>query len=69
VKRVLPEALTAIALVAGWLLVTAGVAELAPARVVWPVSLGLLLCSAAGWRLLLTIARDGLYSLTRRDDA
>lgn len=61
------ELLTAAAFVGGWLLVTVGVAALLPPRVVWPVSLGLLLLSAGGWGLLVSVARHGLYVLTRAD--
>lgn len=56
---------TGFAMISGWLLITYAIAQLAPARVVWPASIGVLLISAAGWRPLFTIAADGLYWLTR----
>lgn len=58
------ELLTAAAVLAGWGLVTWGAAALTSWQA-WPLSGGLLLLSLAGWRLLFTIARDGLYALTR----
>jgi hypothetical protein len=57
---------TGVALVLGWLLITAGL-PFRP-RIVWPVSLGLLLITAAGWRLLFTIGSHGLYALTKDSD-
>lgn len=63
------EVALALAFVAGWCLVTLAVARLAHrADVVWPLSLGLLLWSAGGWRLLALVAADGLYTLTRDKD-
>lgn len=56
---------TAAALVLGWLLVTLGVAAVAAPRVVWPISLGLLCISLGGWKLIVAIAVDGLYALTK----
>lgn len=61
------ELLTAAALLAGWLLITWWAAMLTSWRA-WPLSLGLLLVSCAGWRLLFFTARDGLYALTRSDN-
>ncbi len=63
-RRYRAELLTAAALLAGWLLITWWVAMLTSWRV-WPFSLGLLLVSCGGWRLLYAVARDGLYALTR----
>lgn len=65
------ETLTAFALLAGWALLAVAVRALltayAPkaAPVVWPLAGGVLLLSLAGWGLVLTIARQGLYTLTR----
>lgn len=59
----LAELLTAAAMIAGWLLITLGIAARVAPAVVWPVSLGLLCCSLGGWQLLYTIARYGLYAL------
>lgn len=60
------EILVATAMLAGWALVTWGIALLTTWKV-WPLSGGLLLLSAGGWRLLWTIASYGLYSLTREE--
>ena len=70
-----PEVLTAAAFVAGWLLITAGVAAIADAlpwwiaaavaRAVWRVSLGGLALSLGGWKLLRQFVVDGLYSLAK----
>lgn len=58
------EILLSLAVVAGWLLLTWGVALLTTWKV-WPISTGLLLLSCGGWRLLWTVASYGLYGLTR----
>lgn len=55
---------TAGAILGGWLFMTLGVALLTTPKV-WALSFGLLLLSLAGWRLCWTIAREGLYRLTR----
>lgn len=60
----LAEILTGLAFLAGWCLITAAVAALTVPQV-WPLSMGLLLLSAGGWRMLLGLATDGLYALTR----
>lgn len=60
----LPEIATAAAFLLGWTAVTWGVARLTVPEV-WPISAGVLLLSMGGWRLLATIAREGLYALTR----
>jgi hypothetical protein len=60
----LGEALTALAFVAGWALVTAGVAHLT-ARVAWVFSAGILAISLGGWRLFGRMAWYGLYTLMR----
>jgi hypothetical protein len=54
------ELLTAAAFLAGWLLVTWGVASLTVWQV-WPVSLGLLLISAGGWKVLAQLVAHGLH--------
>jgi hypothetical protein len=59
------EVLASIAGVTGWALVTAAVAELLPARVVYLTSAGLFCLSLFGFRMAYTIASDGLYKLTR----
>lgn len=56
------EIATGAAFVAGWLLVTWGVASLT-AWEAWPISIGLLLISSGGWKLLRRFATDGLYDL------
>ena len=65
-RRCTAELALAAAFVLGWLLITFAVARLVRrADVVWPLSLGLLLVSAGGWRMLALIAADGLYTLTK----
>lgn len=51
-------------LVVGWASLAAGVASLLGWRV-WPFAIALLLFSVAGFRLIGTIVRDGLYDLMR----
>lgn len=58
------ELAAALALLAGWTLLTWGVAALTVWQV-WPISAGLFLVSLFGWRFFYTMARDGLYALTR----
>lgn len=60
----LAEVLTGLAFLVGWCLVTFAVASLTVPQV-WPLSIGLLLLSAGGWRMLVGLATDGLYALTR----
>jgi hypothetical protein len=62
------ELLTACGLVGGWALITAGIVALT-SPLAWLFSGGLLLVSACGWELLYTIARRGLYALTRKPEA
>ena len=64
-----PEAAVALAFVAGWALVTLGIARLARPGVVWPLSIGLLFLSLAGWRVFVTVAWHGLYVLGASDRA
>lgn len=67
--RYAAEAALAVALLVGWGLVTLAVARLVHrGDIVWPLSLGLLLLSASGWRLLALVVLDGLYTLTRDKD-
>jgi uncharacterized membrane protein len=67
-RAVAPEILTATAFIAGWLLITKGVADLTR-REAWFISIGLLLLSLCGWSLIRTIVTRGLYllSVKRRD--
>lgn len=65
IGRCAGELAVACALLVGWLLVTLAVARLLRGDVVWPLSLGLLLFSAAGWRLFGAIALHGLYALSK----
>lgn len=58
------ELLLAIALLTGWLLITAGVAQLTSA-IAWLFSIGLLLLLLCGWRLVWRLFSDGLYDLSR----
>jgi hypothetical protein len=64
IVEALPEILTAMAFLGGWLLLTYGVARLL-SDIVWPLSGGLLLLSLGGWKLLWKLSTDGLYVLTR----
>lgn len=59
------ELLAAAALVAGWSLITAGVAALT-SPLAWLFSAGTFLISLFGWELLYTVGRRGLYALTRK---
>lgn len=52
------------AFVSGWLSLTLGLARLLVPEV-WLISVGLLLISVGGWRMLRTVAVEGLYALTR----
>jgi hypothetical protein len=64
------EILTAMAWLLGWALVTWGGGSIVRGEyeaAVWRVSLGLILVSLGGWRLLYVVVRDGLYTLTRDD--
>jgi hypothetical protein len=49
----------------GWGLLTDVVAQFL-GTVVWEVSLGLLCLSLFGWKLAFTVARDGVYALSKR---
>jgi hypothetical protein len=60
-----PEISAALALLAGWSLITWSIASFSRTWQVWPLSAGLLLLSLFGWRFFYTMARDGLYALTR----
>lgn len=62
-RPIAPELALAAAIVAGWACVTIGIAGLAPARIVWPLSIGLLLLTLAGWGALRDLAALGLYGL------
>mgnify|MGYP001598085413 CR=1 FL=1 len=59
------EILTGSAFVTGWLLLTWAAASLLVWQV-WPASIGALLISCGGWKLLGTMAREGLYALMRK---
>jgi hypothetical protein len=56
------ELLQALAIVSGWLLVTRGIVELTTPKL-WPISIGLLLLSIAGWGFLASLFWNGLYKL------
>lgn len=62
------ELAVAAALLAAWLLVTVAIARMLRGDIVWPLSLGLLLFSAAGWRLFGAIALHGLYALSKEPE-
>jgi hypothetical protein len=59
------SALHALAILAGWALVTWGAASLLVWQV-WPLSAGLLCLSLAGWGHLRVVFTVGLYTLKRR---
>ena len=66
IGRAAGELAVGVAFIAGWLLVTLALAHLTRrSDVVWPLSIGLLLFSAAGWRLFGAIALHGLYALSK----
>jgi hypothetical protein len=50
----------------GWALITIAVARVVRPDVVLPLSAGLFALALCGWRLLWTVASDGLYALTRK---
>lgn len=54
----------ALATIAGWLLITAGIAALSVPEV-WPISIGLLLLAGAGCRTIGIVVYHGLYKLMR----
>lgn len=60
------ELAVSLVILLGWLFLTAGVAALL-GPVTWWISGGLLCWSLAGWKFLGTIARHGLYTLTRKE--
>lgn len=62
------ELAASLALLGGWALVTLGIAALT-SPLAWAFSGGVLLLSGFGWKLLYTIARDGLYHLTQSEGA
>ena len=67
-REILAELLVAAALLVGWAALTIGARALTWGRAtaaVWPLSIGLLLCSLCGWRFLAKLAGQGLYALTR----
>jgi hypothetical protein len=64
-----PEAAVAIAIVWGWAFITLGIARIARPDVVFPLSIGLLLMSLAGWRIFVTLVWHGLYVLIASDRA
>jgi hypothetical protein len=60
------ECLVAFAFIAGWLLLSAGIAALT-SPVAWLFSLGLLGISLGGWKVFWRLITAGLYALTRED--
>lgn len=57
------EALTALAALCGWGLLTWGLAGWSGVVWIWPLSGGLLLLGLAGYRLVWQVLMDGLYLL------
>jgi hypothetical protein len=62
------ELAQALAILAGWALVTLAVARVARPDVTWPLSAGLLLLSLSGVKWLGNLFWNGLYHLTRDAD-
>lgn len=62
------KALHVSAILGGWAALTYGVASLTVPEA-WPISLGLLLFSAAGWSHLRVLATMGIYALSQRAKA
>lgn len=60
------ELLLAAAMIGGWMLVTYALAAIVRPRIMWPMSIGLLMLSASGWKLLGEIATKGCYVLNVR---
>jgi hypothetical protein len=60
------ELLVAACFLAGWALVTVGIAAYTSPRV-WPLSLGLLLLSLCGWKWLWSFVGVGLYTLIEQE--
>ena len=58
----------ALAGLGGWILLTLAVGDFLGVRL-WTLSAGLLLFSLFGWRFAYVIARDGLYTLSRKSPA
>lgn len=64
IVKLWPEALQAVSILAGWALMTFGIASLSTWQV-WPISIGLLLFSLVGWGHLRFIFGKGIYTLSR----
>lgn len=66
VRNLLFDLAVPIAFLGGWLLVTAGVAEMSiyPRRI-WLLSIGVLLLAFVGFKFIYILARDGVYAHTR----
>lgn len=67
IAQVRAELLQALALLAGWLMVTIGVVDLT-APIAWSFSVGVLLLSIVGWKFVGVLFWRGLYALTRGED-
>lgn len=65
--RARAEIATALAFLAGWALITHGLASLT-SPIVWTFSGGLLCLSLGGWRLLRIVVVEGMYALTRKPE-
>lgn len=64
IAKIWRELLLGVALLTGWLLITAGVAQLT-SPVAWRFSIGILLLLLCGWRLVWRLFSDGLYDLSQ----
>ena len=67
VFRLWPEVFQAMGILAGWSLLTWGIAALLVWQV-WPISGGILVLSVAGWKHMRTLFGEGLYALSRKGD-
>lgn len=67
-RRQLVALIAVTGVVIGWLCITAAIAVLSP-RVVWPLSIGILLITLTGWRGFVGLALEGVFPLIGDRDA
>jgi len=65
IAKLWPEALQVIEILAGWCLVTFGIALILGWREIWLISAGLFCFSLVGWGHLKIVFGKGLYTLSR----
>jgi hypothetical protein len=65
------DAIAALTILAGWAVLWWGIGDVLarwlPARGIWAIGLGLFLLSCMGWKMLHTLAKVGLYALSKAD--